>query len=308
MRAVFAALRSPSYWRYGFSKTRAITALLSSFGGLWLMVNTTNFFSPTAGNWLRGQWMWFLGLGLVFAAWQNLPRVRFECRLKGRDVVLEIRVGDMFKLPGAFVIGSNTSFDTDVASGLISRRSVQGQFTTTYYDSVGHLDSDLLAALNGIPPERTSPGKRGKQTIYKVGTTVHVLIKETRAYFVGLATMNDNGVAQGTFDDLQVSLPMLWEYIATKGGDFEPIVIPVMGSGFTRLSQTREELIRAIVDSFVAACASSRPTEKLTVVIPYKDFYQHQVDLLELERYVQHVCKYTEHREPTAVGVGTAVV
>jgi hypothetical protein len=70
---------------------------------------------------------------------------------------------------------------------------------------------------------------------------------------------------------------------------------------------TREEIIRAIVDSFVAACASSRPTEKLTIVVPYKDFYAHRVDLIELERYVQHVCKYTEYREPTAMGVGTAV-
>jgi hypothetical protein len=119
-----------------------------------------------------------------------------------------------------------------------------------------------------------------------MGTTVHVVTQEKRAYFVAIATMNDVGVAQGTFEDLQNSLPMLWDYIATPGGDFEALVVPVLGSAYARLPQPREEIIRAIVNSFVAACSSSRPAEKMTIVIPFKDFYDHQVDLIELERYM----------------------
>jgi len=100
---------------------------------------------------------------------------------------------------------------------------------------------------------------------------------------------------------------MLWDYVATKGGGFDPLVVPVLGSGHARLPEPREEIIRAIVNSFIAACSSARPTEKLTIVIPFKDFHEHQVNFAELERYVQHVCTYTEYRGPTSAGVGTAL-
>ena len=97
-------------------------------------------------------------------------------------------------------------------------------------------------------------------------------------------------------------------FVCPKGGDFQPLIVPVLGSAYARLSQPREEIIRAIVSSFIAACSSSRPTERMTIVIPFKDFYEHEVDLIELERYVQHVCRYTQYRDAAAIGVGTAVV
>lgn len=306
MRAILAALRSPAYWRHGFSVTRAGQALLSSFGAMWLAAEIVSFFSQDGGVWLRRQWIPFLVAGVVSAIWLNRPRVRFSCRLAGRDVIVEIRVGDMFALPGALVIGSNTSFDTDIANDLISENSVQGQFTKKYYSSVSHLDGDLTAALNAVVAARTSTTKKGKPDVYPIGTTVHVVAQRRRAYFVAIGAMNDHGVASGTFDDLKTSLPMLWDYVATKGGGLEPLVVPVL-AGFTRLPQPREEIIRAIVNSFIAACSSSRPTERLSVVMPFKDFHEHQVDFIELERYVQHVCRYTEYREPTATGAGTAL-
>lgn len=307
MKAILAALRSPAYWRHGFSVTRAGQALLSSFGTMWLGAEIVSFFSQGGGAWLRRQWIAFLVVGVLLALWLNRPRVRFSCRLAGRDVVVEIRVGDMFAVPGALVIGSNTSFDTDTASGLIAEKSVQGQFTRKYYSAVSHLDGDLAAALSGIASARTSPTKKGKAAVYPFGTTAHVVAQQRRAYFVAIAAMNDYGVAGGTFDDLKTSLPMLWDYVATKGGGIEPLVVPVLGSGFSRLPQPREEIIRAIVNSFIAACSSARPTDRLTVVIPFKDYHEHQVDFVELERYVQHVCRYTEYRSPAAVGTGTAL-
>jgi hypothetical protein len=127
-----------------------------------------------------------------------------------------------------------------------------------------------------------------------------------RAYFVAIATMNDGGVAHGNFEDLLSSLPSLWEYISTHG-NFDPVIVPVLGSGYSRLSQPREEIVREIVKSFVAACASSRPTERLTIAIPYKDCYEHRVDLDELERFVQHVCRYTEYQSAAAAGAGIAI-
>ena len=305
MRALIAALRSPAYWRHGISYKQAFNTLLSSFGGLWLITEIIDFFSDTLASGIRNRWWAFLVIGILVTFWRTLPKTCFSCRLKGRDVEIEVRIADMFSLEGAFVVGSNTSFDTDAS--LISERSVQGQFTKRFYDSVAHLDGDLTSALEDLDPIKVTTLKKGKHSVYEVGTTVHVIAKRRRAYFVGLATMSNDGIARATFDDLQNTLPVLWNYILTKGGDIGPLVMPVIGSGFSRLTELRETIIREIVDSFVAACSNSRPTEKLTIVIPYKDFYSCEVDFLELEHYVQHKCKYSDYREPSAIGAGAAI-
>jgi hypothetical protein len=300
------AFLAPSYWQHGFSLSRAFTSFLSTFGALWLLIEITNFFSPRVAELIRGYWFLFLIVGLAVAFINNLPKHRAACRLTGRDVWIEIRVGDMFSLPGALIVGSNVSFDTDLSSGLISPRSVQGQFTEKYYNSVTHLDNDLgsaLASLSSVPAPSDKPGKAA---VYPTGTTIRLVTRDRVAYFVGVATLNSHGVAQATFEDLKTALPLLWECVATRGG-FEPLIMPVLGSGFSRLPQTREEIIREIIKSFVAACAATRPTEGLTIVMPYKDFYGNDVNLADIERYLQHVCRYTEYREPNATGAGQAI-
>ena len=101
-------------------------------------------------------------------------------------------------------------------------------------------------------------------------------------------------------------LPSLWEFVATRG-DFKPLVMPVIGSGFSRLPQTREEIIREIVKSFVAACASQRPCESLTIVIPLRDYYDHGVNLESLDQFTQHVCRYSGYEAANSAGQGRPI-
>jgi len=309
MNPYIRALASRGYWRQLASIKFAkgvVAALLASFGALWLAVQVGSFFSDRAAQFLKAQWIPFFVIGIAWALWNNRPRHRISCRMHGRDVAICIRVGDMFDMTGVFVIPSNTSFDTDLNSGLISDKSVQGQFTKRFYDSVAHLDTDLTNALSSLTPERVDSTKQGKSQIYPVGTAVRVSTRGRTAFLVAIGMLNQYGVARATFDDVQNSLPRLWESIATQG-TFEPILIPVIGSGFSRLTQTREEIIREIIQSFIAASASQRPTESLTIVMRPKDFYENEVDLTELTRYLQHVCQYTEYRVAAATGTGNPV-
>ena len=69
---------------------------------------------------------------------------------------------------------------------------------------------------------------------------------------MAIATLNAHRIAFATRNDLLDALPVLWENIRTRGG-MEPISVPVLGSGFSRLNAKREELVREIVKSFVAA-------------------------------------------------------
>src|SRR5688500_1304022 len=91
---------SRSYWNHVFSLKRALFALLSSFGSLWLIVEATSFFSSTAGTMIRGHWWLFLVGGVIWAVIENLPRHVVCHRLAGRDITLEIRVGDILDQSG----------------------------------------------------------------------------------------------------------------------------------------------------------------------------------------------------------------
>jgi hypothetical protein len=300
------ALFSSHYW-LNISVKKMLLALLGTFGALWLIVEIASFFSAQAGKSIHDHWTWFFVAGIAIALASNWPRHRISCQLKNRDVRIEIVIGDMFKLDGAFVIGATTTFDTDTSNSLISPRSVQGKFTRMFYSADAHLQADLSKALESTPS--TGTVTRSGQIIheYPVGTVAPVTVRGQKAYFIGITSLNQHGVAQATFEDLKTSLPHLWEFLTTRG-DLQRVVMPVLGSGFARLPETREEIIREIVKSFVAACSSIRPTEALTIVIPADDFYKNRVDLEELERYVQHTCKYTDFVALASQNIGTPLV
>jgi hypothetical protein len=295
-----------SYWKHGFSPAKALTALLSSFGALWLLVEITSYFAPAAVKTIQEYWWAFPVFGVAGALWKNRPRHEVGCRLTGRDIVVQIFVGDLFSRAGAFVVGSNTSFDTDTTNGMISPKSIQGQFTTKFYDSVAHLDTDIQASVKEVASALAPAEKRGKGMLFPMGTVAQVCAKKRTAYLVAIAGLSNDGIAHGTFNDLKTALPRLWEYIS-QSGTIEPIVIPVLGSGFSRIPEPREEIIREIINSFVAACSERRFTESLTIVIHPRDFYNQSVDLPELGRYLAHVCKYSESGKSARQGGGTPI-
>lgn len=301
---VLRAYFSGWYWRHGFSWVKAIAALLSSFGALWLIVEIASFFSAPAREVLPQLWPWFLLLGSVIAFWINKPLLSVSCRLSDRDITLTIGVGDLFKNKGALVVGANTTFDTDTKNNLISSASIQGQYSEKYYNSIDHLDGDITRSLDGVPFELIDDNRVGKKALYPVGTVAKVSGRGRTAYLVAIAAMTAKGTARGSFDDLKTALPELWGYIA-EGGSIEPLVMPVLGTGYSRITQTREEVIREIVNSFVAGCSARRFTESLTIVIHPRDFYVNGVDIVELGRYLRHVCKYTQSGQFLRVGAGT---
>lgn len=285
-----------------------ILTILGSFGALWLLVEVTAFFTDGTEwpNRIRTAWPFFLALGFLLAIGRRYPRLRVECKLTNRDVSLEILVGDVFALPGALIVGSNTTFDTRISGNLISERSVQGIFTRKYYEDESRLDAELAAGLNGIANTQLPDGRVGKLVQYPIGTCVRLNPKGRTAYFLALCHINEHGNASGTFEDLKVSLARLWTFIAERGNN-EALVMPVLGTGFGRVTQTREEVIRETIRSFVAACSEMVCTDRLTIVIAHKDFVNHRISLEDLDAFLKHLCRYTVFARPGEQAVGTPV-
>lgn len=305
VKSFLLAYRSGGYWKGALPVF--FTATLAALGTLWLLTELLMFIeiAPKVVAWLKSSWWVFAVGGVAYGAWDARPKLSVMCSLKNRDVRIEVRVGDLFAGTSGLVIGCNTSFDTDLQTGLISPRSVQGQFTKKYYSDTAHLDTDLAQALAHplVAQPNQDPTKRGKPAVYPIGTTVTLRPRGRTTYLCAIAHMNAHGNASATFDDLKNALPALWDHV-TSNGDAGDIVLPVLGSGFGRVAESRETLIREILSSFIAACAAQRPCSSLAVVIHPSDYYNNSIDLHELGLFLTHLCKYTVFTAPGAHGAG----
>lgn len=282
-----------NYWRYSFSWKNAVQSTLAVFAVLWLITEILAFFSPDVGSAIRMHWPYFFLLGIGWTLWDSRPRLSMRERVRGKDALVEICVGDCFDMDGACIVGTNTAFR---AAGL-DNTSLQAQFANRFCGSPNHLESLLTAALEGEPCVSGAASGSGDRT-YAIGTVVRLEAGGKEAYFTAIAELNEYGKAQSSAANIELALRRLWSYLAQRGG-LGPIVVPVLGSGLSRIGLTRAELIRTIVCSFVAACATKKFAERLTIVIHPRDFQTHEIDLEELRFFLKYACAYGEpHNEP----------
>lgn len=302
----FQLLLSRSYWNHAFSLTRFIKAIFVAFGSFWAVQPVWEILPEAQQASLRPFW-WVLAILAILNGIRDVwPTRRIECRLKGRDVTIAIEVGDVFQTNDAIVVGSNQTFDT--LSAWISKDSVQGQYTAKYYDSISHLDTDLDTALAGQHFVHDAQKNVGKQRVFPVGTTAQVKAKNRNAYLVAISNFNHHGVATGTMEDVRVALAGCWQYITDRAGNISALRMPVIGTGFTRLVETRETVIKEIVQSFVVACSERRFCEALTVVISPADYKKYDINLGALEKYLEYLCHFTEFKQPADQGQGAPVL
>ena len=294
--------RSWAYWRRNWRNLGR--SFLESLGAIWLLARVASQFRPEASEWTP--WWIMASVPTLWAVWECRPVGFVKHRLKDRDVWIEIRIGDIFKVEGSLVISTNSTFDTSIAAGLISPNSLQGQFTRMYYDDESHLDRDLETALENEVFEIIDGNRRGKNRRYGMGTVAKIQPRRRTAYMVAIADMNEHGVAAGSLDGVVESLGKLWHYIGERG-EMEAVAIPVLGTGRARIQTEREEMIREIIGSFIAACSEKKFCEKLTIAIATNDQVEHEIDLQELGNYLRYACRYTSLKGEGDIGGGQAV-
>lgn len=300
---------SKTYWKYNWKNVGR--DFFRFYGFFWLIVEPSSIFFPEITDWTRGNWESFfvyVALALLCAIGRNSPAPVVSCRLSGRDVSIEIRISNIFDVKGAaFVISTNSTFDTSISRGLISAKSLQGQFTGEYYDKEEHLDSDLTDALAEEESMLLDDDRKGKKEKYEIGTVAKVCPKQQIVYLVAIAHMNKEGRAESTFEAVLESLGKLWNFIAERG-ELEPLVVPVLGTGLTRLAEvTREEMIKEIIKSFIPACSEKKFCEKLTIVISESDYRKWEIDLHELGNFLRYHCNNTDLKNKTDTGKGKAI-
>lgn len=242
---------------------------------------------------------------LLYAVFVRRPKLSVQEKIADRDIHIRIMVGDIMQMDEPCVIGTNTTFDTDVDTGLISAKSLQGQLTAKYYDTAEHLDADIQRSLSDVRPvcRLSSADRHRRQDQYPVGQVARIKARGRKMYLLAMAHMNASGSAETNFAMISDALNALWQFFE-RGGVYESeILIPVLGTGAGRVTEKREEIVREIIASFVVASRQKRVCNVLSIVIYESDFYQLFGDLDDLHDYLRWQCQYSGMRQTPGVGV-----
>ena len=194
-----------------------------------------------------------------------------EKTLKINQTKFVFKFGDLFSEQGLKTITFNEYFDTEVSDEVISINTLNGIFLKEKVTDVSQVDykieNDIECKKNIVATNENRV--YGKKTIYKLGTSVrfddYILVafskfdEQNRAY-LGLA-------------DYLSCLVNYWNE-ANRIYNGENIVLPLMGTGITRLmcgnSITCQKALEVIIQTFEYSNLSFSHDCKITLVISEK--------------------------------------
>lgn len=275
-----------SFWRYALFSPEALGKILAIVGAMWMFMEIMDFLSIYE----RAEYSKFAIIPIVLVAATIVvvtrrPVSRITYRVPGRDYVFEVKVGDLFKEAGDVVISSNTTFDTNIASGLIAPDSLQGQLAINVFQSnTDAIDQQLDAGLQNVPyTDRTAaPGKTRE---YPIGTVAKVGVPGKNYYFVAMSRLNDRGTANSTIRGVEDALDGVWKFVADQG-ELRTLVLPLMGTGRGRLAIPRKKMIERIAQSFADAAKEKIFSNRLVIVVRPEDAERFELNLFEVRDYL----------------------
>ena len=286
LKVQLAAFGNLSYSAFG-------SGILYTLGVVWLFIQLIHFFWPEYDQQIRDWSWWAVVLGALEGLRRAWPKLSVKSKISGTDAAIEIRVCNLFDQRNTLIISSNTTFDTTMEDGTISKKSTQGQYTILFCDNMANLDRQIDDSLEDVAfvLKDNDAKPYGKRKEYQIGTVADVMCSGRRGYFLAVGRLDRNRVANASKGDVLDALPRLWEFVRSRG-DLEPIAMPIVGSGFARTNATREELIREIAKSFIAAVREGRFCEHLTIAVSPEDFWHKSISLPALARFLEHEGTY----------------
>ncbi|MDD2876446.1 MAG: DUF6430 domain-containing protein [Acidiphilium sp.] len=260
--------------------------MLAIVGAIWMFMEIMDFLSI----YKQAQYSGFaiipiLLVAIVIVVVTRRPVSRITYRVPGRDYTFEVKIGDLLKESGDVVISSNTTFDTNIASGLIAPDSLQGQLAVTVFQSnTDAIDRQLDAGLQNVPcTDRTdAPGKTRE---YAIGTVAKVGVPGKTYYFVAMSQLNEHGTAKSTVRGVEDALDGVWKFIANQG-ELRTLVLPLMGTGRGCLAIPRKKMIERIAQSFADASKEKVFSNRLVIVVRPEDAERFDINLFEVRDYL----------------------
>jgi len=281
------SIRTLSYWRYALFSGAALARVLAIAGAIYLLLEMLDFFGMyTRSQYSRYAFFVVLAVAVVVAVLTRRPVLKVSYRIPKRDFSYEVIVGDLLESTAPnIVISTNTTFDTDIGSGLIHPDSLQGKFTAKFFNgNSAELDKQIAASLKGVPFNEHPKGK-GKKKRYPIGTVAKVAAHGKTFYLVAMSELNEDGNARSDVAMIDTALESLWTFIAKKG-EHGDVAIAIIGTGRGRVRLSRKKIIEHIAQSIADASQDKVFANRLIIAVHPGDATKFNVNLFEVRDYL----------------------
>jgi len=282
----FESIRTWSYWRHALFSSEAIGKFLAVMGVLYLCVDLADAFDI----YKKDRYSYYgliilVVLALVYVVSTRRPLSRVSYKIPSKDFSVEVRIGDLFNIPGEVIISTSSTFDTDMASGLIAAASLQGQLATQYFNGQTteidrQIESSLVRETFIVNEKR--PGKKNE---YPIGTVARVNAHGKNFYLVAMSHMDEERNAQSSLKIVDEALEKLWLNLASKA-EVGDIVMPLMGTGRGRVAYPRKKMIERIAQSFADACSERAFSNKLIIVVRAEEASKFSLNLFQVRDFL----------------------
>lgn len=207
------------------------------------------------------------------------------------------------------VVAVTTTLDTAFGNNRISPLSIQGQFTTRYFDTPEKFSesiSTVVQQTKQILNETEYSELPDGSTQFFPGEVFKIRSPDRVGYLVAFASFNAHGTAQLTNEEFKDALPKMWLGLKERG-DIGTIDLPLIGSGFSRLDMKRNDILSEIIRSYVAACTEGRIADRVEIYIRPSDYEKWEFDLSSIENALQFICEQHSSLLLNRANSGTAL-
>jgi hypothetical protein len=286
VRHFFDSIKSFAYWRYALFSGEAITKFLACLGTLFLFVQIADEFNIyKKDQYSQYGLIILIVISIIYVLTTRRPIRRVNYKVPKKDLTFTIMIGDIFKCSGETIISSSSTFDTDMATGLIASGSLQGQLAVRYFNGqTAEIDRQIEVSLanDSFVINEKRPGKKKE---YAIGTVAQVAANGKNFYLVAMSHMNESGNAYSDAGILDDALERLWDHMTSRG-EFGDIVMPLIGTGRGRVAIPRKKIIERIAQSFADASKDHVFSNKLIIVVRPEDASKFSLNLFQVRDYL----------------------
>lgn len=285
-----------------------IIEIFAFLGILWTIKEVIEYILPKNNLPIKNIFILMLLVGIIVILIKNRPKKEYPFLIKNKDIKLKLVVGDLLKQKASLIVPTNSTFDTKMENDFISLNSVQGQIQNKYFkNNLKTLDILLEEGLKDREFKELTDRKNSKAKQYDIGTTVEINQQGKRFYFVADSNINAQGqTIAPSLSNITDALSRLWQYIS-EYGHVEALAIPIMGTGRMGIINSREEIIKQIIFSFVVNNNTKKIANELIICIRKEDIKKFNIDIQEIVEYLKFMCKFQYTNENTYNNIGIGI-
>jgi len=260
-----------------YAKTIFLNLLYSFFtslGVVWMLFEAYMSFTESTSIVTYWQYIFISAtVGLIWVLIDGFFKTGYLRKMttitsNGFDTNIVVKFGDLFKEDGWKAIAVNDFFDSQVDEKHISSNTLHGYTLKTYWGgNINEWDSQVASDLSAITSE-TKRRTSGKKKLYPIGTTASVSKGSMKMLFVALTHTDINNLeTKSDTVDLNHAIRGLLTKARTVCAN-EPLNIPLMGSGLSRIGIKNNILVDLILTAIFEETKQSKITNEIRIILP----------------------------------------